>query len=407
MVVGHSVVTRWVELMGLTTKSIKAVKYRGGWDVRWDDTVPGLGLRVYPSGRKAFVVSYRSRGRKRLMALGTFGVFTVDQARDRARKEIVRAHEGDDPLDARRRERLGQTFGDLAAAYVERHAKAHKRSWRDDDRRLRQHILASWRGRRLDSFTRADVGALHREIGAKAPYEANRLLALLRLMFRLAEEWGYLKEGSPSPARGIKRFAESKRKRWVTPDEIPRLAQAIDQEPNTYVRSAIWLYLLTGLRKTELLQARRADVDWDRGVLRLPETKSGEEQSVPLSGPALAIMQALPQLEGNPYLLPGAKSEHHLVNVEKPWRAIRKRAQVEDVRLHDLRRTVGHWLSQAGTDLNLIKDALRHADLSTTLVYARLGQDASRKALDEHGRRVLEAAGRHGPLLVAGGVAKK
>ena len=167
------------------------------------------------------------------------------------------------------------------------------------------------------------------------------------------------------------------------------------------------LYLLTGLRKTELLRARRDDVDWNRGTLHLPDTKSGEEQSATLSGAALAILQSIPQQEGNPYFLCGAKPGHHLVNIEKPWRRIRKAAGLEDVRLHDLRRTTGSWLSQASVDLNLIREALRHQNISTTLTYARLGQDAARDVMEEHGKRILEAAGRHGPLVVVGGARKK
>ncbi len=395
----------------LTNKAIRAWTYRGGWDVRWDQAVTGLGLRIYPSGKKSFVLSYRSGGRKRLMVLGTFGVMTIDQARRQASKKLVSARDGNDPLDEKRRATKGQTFGDLATAYIENHAKPNKKTWKEDERRLKQHAPAGWRGRRAASITRADLNPLYAKIRARTPYEANRLLALLRHLFRLGQEWGYIPEGTPNPAVVSKevKFKERKRKRWVTPEELPALARAIDQEPNIYVRSGIWLLLLTGLRKAELLAVRRdEDIDWTRGVLRLPSTKSGEEQSASLSGPALAIMQATPAMEGNPYLLPGAKKGHHLVNIDLHWYRIRKAAGIEDVRLHDLRRTVGSWMTQDGVDLNKIKDALRHADISTTLTYARLGQDAAREPMEDHARRILEAAGRRGPLVVVeGGAGKK
>ena len=119
------------------------------------------------------------------------------------------------------------------------------------------------------------------------------------------------------------KFKEHKRKRWVKPEEMPRLAQAIDADPSVYVRAALWLYMLTGLRKNELLQARRADVDWRRGQLKLRETKAGEEQVVALSTPAIAILQAIPPMAGNPYLLPGKKAGHHLVDIDSPWRRVR------------------------------------------------------------------------------------
>ncbi|MCG8354699.1 MAG: site-specific integrase [Kiloniellales bacterium] len=434
--------------MKLTVRAIKALTYAGGWDVRWDDELPGFGVRLFPSGRKSFVVSYRAGGRKRLMSLGGFGVLTVDQARAMAREHLVTVSKGGDPLEEKRRAAQGETFGDLSEAYIERHAKPHKKSWEEDDRRLKQHIPAGWKGRRADKISGPDVARLHASIGARAPYEANRLLALLHKMFRLAPSWGFLPEGAPNPAAGITKFREKKRKRWVKEAEIPALAAATDQEPNVYIRAALWLYLLTGLRKAELLQARRTDIEWKERVLRLPDTKSDEEQFAPLSAHALAILQATPELNGNPYLLPSTiKKRGHLVNIDKSWRRVRQIATVilwaeseqtsvrrlvtdlrdaldrmptcdecmtaakkidlelptglMDARLHDLRRTVGSWLSQEGVDLNLIREALRHAEISTTLVYARLGRDPAREAMEDHGRRLMKIAGRTQPVALA------
>ena len=135
-------------------------------------------------------------------------------------------------------------------------------------------------------------------------------------------------------------------------------------------------------------------MDWNRGFLTLPDTKSGEEQYAVLNGPALAILQSIPKAEGNPHIFVGAKPGGPLTNIDRNWRRIREEAGIEDVRLHDLRRTTGSWLSQAGIELNTIKEALRHASLSTTLTYARLGADPARAAMEEHGRKVIELAGR-------------
>src|SRR5262249_54312779 len=143
-------------------------------------------------------------------------------------------------------------------------------------------------------------------------YEANRTVALLGKMFELARRWGFLPENAANPARGINKFKEQKRDRWVTQEELPRLASAVAQNPNLYGCAAIWLYLLTGVRREELLQARWEDVDFARCELRLGETKAGRIHYVPLSTPALALLRILPREEGNPYLLPGAKPGSHL-----------------------------------------------------------------------------------------------
>lgn len=229
---------------------------------------------------------------------------------------------------------------------------------------------------------------------------------MLRKAFNLAPKWNIIDPTLPNPARGIERSPETNRKRWVRPEEVREIATAIDAEVNVYVRAAIWLYLLTGLRRSELLEAKWSDVDWGQRMLRLPQSKGPalrgvqEEELASLSGPALVLLQSVPREEKNPYILPGARKGRHLVNIAKPWGRIRKAAGVEDVRLHDLRRTVGSWMSQSKVDLNTIKSALRHASIATTLTYARLGADPAREAIEDYGQRVLAIAGKTEPADV-------
>jgi integrase len=381
--------------MKLTKRTVDALTYEGAGNAAcylWDDELPGFGCRVYPTGRKAFVAAYRVGGRRRFFTLGAYGRLTCDEARRTAKATLGDATRGIDPATKREQERQGETIRDLCTAYLERHA-ATKRSGAEDQRRIDRHILPAWGGRKARDITRADVAALHSRIGRAAPYEANRTLALLSKMFALAEVWGFTPDGHPSPARAIDRFREEKRDRWVTPEELPRLADAINREPNQSARHALWLYLLTGARKTELLQARWEDVDWRRGELRLPETKAGRVHYLPLSGPALALLRQIPRDADNPFILPGAKPGAHLVNISKPWLRVRSAAGVADVRLHDLRRTVGSWLAQAGNSLHLIGRVLNHSNTSTTAVYARFGQDQVREALEQHAQRLLGVAG--------------
>lgn len=382
--------------MKLTKSAIDRLRFEGtgnAQDIRWDTALPGFGLRLYPSGKKTFVLAYRIAGRKHIMTLGTYGVLTLDQARTKARKTFAQVLDGRDPLEARQKAARGETIKSLCTAYLDRHAKPHKKTWRDDERRINKYILPAWGNLKAESLKRADIAALHTRIGRTRRYEANRIIELLSKMFELARRWGFVPDEHPNPARDIDPYKEEKRDRWVTPEELPRLAEAIDAEQNIYARHALWLYLFTGLRKSELLKARWEDIDWDRRELRIPDTKAGRTHYLPLSDPTFALLRSIPREANNPYLLPGLRGSH-LVNINKAWRRIRARAGVEDVRLHDLRRTVGSWLAQAGNSLHLIGRVLNHTSQATTAIYARFGQDHVREALESHAQRLLGLAGK-------------
>ncbi len=383
--------------MKLTKRAIDAMTYEGQdgtRDVRWDTLIPGFGIRIYPTGKKAFVLSYRTHGRKRMMTIGAFGVLTLDQARTAARKHLVEVETQDvDPLEERKKEAQGESFGELATKYLEEHAKPRKKSWRDDERRIEKHLRPAWNNLKVRSIKRADVSALHAKIGESARYEANRTLALVSKMFELAERWAFVPEGHPNPARAIEKFSEEKRDRWITPEEVPKLMEEISKEQNQSARAAFLLYLLTGMRKSELLEARWDAVDFHRAELRLGETKAGRTHYVPLSPLAVKVLEDIRRKAGNPYVLPGKLEGTHLVNIDKAWRRVRSKAKVKDVRLHDLRRTVGSWLAQSGSSLHLIGKVLNHSNTSTTAIYARFGQDQAREALDRHAERLQEVAG--------------
>ena len=379
--------------MKLTKRAIDSFIYSGDGhakaaDVRWDDSLPGFGIRIYPSGKKSFLISYRHMGRKRRMTLGAFGVLTLDQARGMAKRKLAEVIEGEDPSEAKRDRDKSRTMGELCAAYIKRHVPM-KKSGRDDVQRINRHILPKWKAVPVKTITHNDVADLFHTIGKRTPYEANRTLALLAKMFKLARQWDFVPKDHPLPTQDIKRYREKKRDRWVTHEEMPRLAEAIDQVDNIYVRAALWLYLLTGARKAELLSARWADVDWLGEELRIPETKAGRTHYIPLSGAALKILNALPRLQENKHIFPGRRAGRPLVNIAKPWDKVRKTAGIEDVRIHDLRRTVGSYLAQDGYSLHLIGKVLNHSNPSTTAVYARFSQDPIRGALEKHTEKIL------------------
>jgi integrase len=211
-------------------------------------------------------------------------------------------------------------------------------------------------------------------------------------MFEFARRMGYVPDNHSNPVRGVERFREQKRDRWVTPEEMPRLIEAIHAEPNLYVRAALWLLILTGLRKSEMLQIKWEDIDSARSEMRIPRTKAGRTHYLPLSKPAIEVLHSIPRLEGNPYVFPGAREGKHLVNIDKTWGEIRRVAGLPDVRLHDLRRSVGSWLATAGYSLILIGKVLDHTNPSTTAIYSHLTKDPIREALERHGEKIVDIA---------------
>lgn len=374
---------------------IDSFRYEGappkGRDLRWDSEVPGFGVRIFPSGEVSFFVTFRALGRQRTMGLGLHGTVTLQQAREMARAAKVEVMRGKDPLDDRRRRHTGKTFGELAAAYRKNHLP-HKRSARDDESMLDGH-LKRWENLPLASIKRPDVAQLYRQVGETAPIRANRVLSLLSKMFNLAKEWGYLAETAPNPAKGVKRvFKEVKRRRFVTPDEMPRLAAAIELEPNPYIRVAIWLYLLTGLRRSELLRARWKDVDFVRKELRVPVTKSGEPHVVPITPHMEKLIKGLRKRARNPYVFPGHRRGHHLVEIKRSWETIRTNAGIPDVRIHDLRHTLASWLVSGGASLALAGRVLNHSSPAVTDRYAHFMTAPVALALEGHEKQLLAAA---------------
>jgi len=375
--------------MHLTKKIIEAFQYNGSAKhIEWSDKITGLGVRFYPSGKKAYVFDYRHNKRKFLMVIGHFPSMSLDTAEAKAKAFQVDVDNGINPLEEQRRTKNGKLVKDLCKAYLEGHA-IHKKSGYADIAKINRFILPAWGNLPILDIKRADVKALHAKAGEHGPYQANRLYSLISKMFSFARAEELVPEDHINPCFGITKFKEEKRERFVSHEEFPRLAEAINAELNQSVVYAVWLYLLTGVRKNELLTLKWADIDFTRKELKLSDTKNGKAHYLPLSSSALEVLNQIPRLDGNPYVIVGKNQGCHLVNIDKPWQRIRKAANLEDVRLHDLRRTVGSWLAQSNNSLHLIGKVLNHSNQSTTAIYARFGNDAVRDALEQHGQQIM------------------
>jgi len=354
--------------------------------------MPGFGVRVYPSGRRTFVVGFRVKSRWRLMALAPYGIKTLEQARKQARRELGRAADEKDPLEHRQRERAAKTMRELATIYLDdcRYRARPKKTWRTDQRRLERSILPRIGTRKIESIELVDVQSIHSTISRRAPYEANRTVDLLRRIFNFARARKLYPANLPNPVHGVTRNRETPRKEYVPLEKLPALAEGIDAEQNPYVRAAFWLLLLTGMRRSELLNCQWEQVDIENRRLFLPETKSGEPRYVPLNAAAVEIIEKLPAMLGNTYLLPGLVRERPLCNIDKAWRRIKERAELPRLRIHDLRRTAGSYMVQAGHSIYSVKDILGHKSTRTTEIYAQLAEKQARDTSDAYGEALMQ-----------------
>ncbi len=297
---------------------------------------------------------------------------------------------GADPAADRIARQEAPTMAEIAERFLAEHAEAkRKASTAAEYRRLLDKIILPALGKRkVADVMRADVTKLH-DANRAAPYQANRVLALLSKMFNLAERWGLRPDGS-NPCHYVEKFRERKRERMLSADELTRLGNALAAyDGSPYVAAAVKLLVFTGARLSEVLALRWEWIDFERGEARLPDGKSGAK-TLHLPPPALAVLAGLPRLDGNAHVIAGANEGAALVNLEKPWRAIRAMAGLDDVRLHDLRQAFASVAASSGMGLPRIGKTLGHTQAATTARYAHLASDPVKAAAAVAGK--IEAA---------------
>ncbi|MBD3676958.1 MAG: tyrosine-type recombinase/integrase [Rhodobacteraceae bacterium] len=348
----------------------------------WDEDIRGFGVRVYPSGKKVYLVQYRSGRRTRRHNIGQHGVLTAEDARKEARRLLGDVARGSDPSAERQAQRSAPTVAGLCERFLDEYVSQHCKpaTARDYHSVIRRLIRPKLGALAIAEVTRADVVTFHHDL-RETPYQANRAAAMLSKMFNTAEDWGLRQAGS-NPARRIKKFREEEKKRFLSDEEQVRLgnvlAQVLEDGSETiFAVSALLLLIYTGCRHGEILNLK-----WDYVTphhLELPDSKTGRRR-IPLPREAYDILMELPRIEGNPYVILGHGEGAPLVNLQKPWRRIRKLAGLEDVRIHDLRHTYASVAIQNGIDPFTLKEIMGHKNLQTTLRYAHLADATVQRA---------------------------
>lgn len=357
----------------------------------YDTKMRGLGISITSNGSRSFIVYRKVNGKPERITLGRFPDLSIEQARRKAENINATIAEGGNPNDRRRAERAEITFGALFDEYLERHAKIHKRSW-DEDQAVFNRYLIPWQSRKLSTITKTDIQKLHQDVGRhKGRYGANRLLALCSIVFNKATEFGLWDKANP--ALGIKKFREQSRDRFLQADELPRFFQALSQEQNDNVRDYVILALLTGARKSNVLAMRWDQINLDGREWRIPRTKNETPQIVTLSEEACFLLQQRKETAATNFVFPSTGKTGHLTEPKKGWGRILKQAGIADLRIHDLRRTLGSWQARTGASLAIIGKSLNHKSPQATAIYARLDLDPVRASVEKATKAMLEAAG--------------
>lgn len=379
----------------LTVRGVESIKPEAADVIVWDTELTGFGCKITPKGKRSYFLYYRNQeGQQRRPTIGVHGPTRPEAARETARRWLADVAQGNDPSQSRSENRAAPTVRDLCARYMTEHAETRKKatSVRNDRRLIDTHLLPALGAKKVGSVTRPDIAALHHSLRG-TPYEANRMLAMASKMFGLAERWGLRADGS-NPAKNIDRYREEKRERYLSSSEVARLwtvlnsAEAAGKASPSAI-AAIKLLMLTGRRLNEVLGLRWAWIDLDAKVMRLPDTKNGA-LLVSLGDAAVAVLADL-KADGRDetFVIAGQRKGAALVNLQKPWRALRALAGLDDVRIHDLRHTYASIGAGLGMSLPLLGRLLGHTQAATTSRYAHLAQDPVRIAADAIGAELM------------------
>lgn len=384
----------------------------------WDESLKGFGMIVFKSGVKSYVVQYRQDGRSARARIGLHGRLTPDEARSEAKKMLGKVEAGHDPVAERKAARGVPTLREVAEEFMRSHVGAKRKKRTEDEyaRLLNLHILPALGSRRIKDIRRPDVARMHGSISKKAPTMANRAIAVLSSIWNWAGRRDIV-QISGNPTTGVEKNPEKAKERFLTMEELGRLGEALREAETSglpfevdrsnpkakhapkegarrlidpYALAAIRLLILTGARLREILDLQWVSVDLERGIIHLPDSKTGKKPLI-LSAPAMEILKGLPRVKDNPYVIAGSNEGAPRSDLKKPWAAIRSRAGLLELRIHDLRHTFASIGVGASLGLPIVGRLLGHLHAATTQRYAHLDADPLLRAANMIGSAISSA----------------
>ncbi len=385
---------------------------KGKRSTYYDMKVPKLAVRITSAGSRTFYVVKRTGSSMAWLRLGTFPDMTVENARKAAEAALGQYAQGNDPVEQKRTDKAAMTLGEAFERYLLEYAQPRgvkrcadmRQMWerclgelpdlpakKHGRKRAKHPAGVNWQNRKIESIESSDVRSLHSAIGATHSTTANRVVELLSTICNRAIEWGYKGD---NPTKGVRAFTEAKRDRFMQPQEIPKFLSALAADSSEAFRSFVWLALLTGARRENVLGMRWEQVSTERAVWRIPDasSKSGEAMTVPLSMEALQILQTRKEdVDGSPFVFPAASASGYMHPPKKRWANLLQRAGLADLHIHDLRRTMGSWQAITGASLVVIGKSLGHKSHDATAIYARLHLDPVRESMAKATAAMLNA----------------
>ncbi|PIP88751.1 MAG: recombinase XerD [Bdellovibrionales bacterium CG22_combo_CG10-13_8_21_14_all_38_13] len=353
----------------------------------------GLMMQVTAKGAKSFYLYRKIEGKPERVLLGKYPDISIERARKKAAIEKGEIAEGNNPQEKKRAIKAEITFKEMFEQYMERYSKIHKKSWKYDEREIKKY-LKHWFSRRISTIKNHEVRKLHETIhNENGLYQANRILERVRSLYNKAIEWGWQGE---NPALGIKKFREKSRDRFIQPDEMKKFMEAVENEQNQTARDLFKMLLFTGARKTNTLMMRWEEISFEYRAWRIPETKNGDPVIIPLIPAAIEILERRKRenTKNSPWVFQGDGEAGYYNDPKKAWSRVRKASGLTDLRMHDLRRTMGSYQAITGASLPVIGRSLGHKSQQATQVYAHLYMDPVRESVEKASAAMFEMGSR-------------